>query len=103
MKRGSSDLPERIGKRWQIDGYPESSMQKKEKARPSPRIVPLTCHHKLDIPADNQSYEISSYYSSSSIFRFKEKFLNVNPDTTDFHENVSFIPDTRVIITDESR
>lgn len=44
MKRGSSDLPERIGKRWQIDGYdPESSTQKKEKARPSPRIVPFTC------------------------------------------------------------
>lgn len=69
MKRGSSDLPERIGKRWQIDGYPESSMQKKEKARPSPRIVPLTCHHKLDIPADNQSYEISSIILRSFVLK----------------------------------
>lgn len=70
MKRGSSDLPERIGKRWQIDGYdPESSTQKKEKARPSPRIVPLTCHQKLDIPADNQSYEISSIILRSFVLK----------------------------------
>lgn len=70
MKRGSSDLPERIGKRWQIDGYdPESSTQKKEKARLSPRIVPLTCHQKLDIPADNQSYEISSIILRSFVLK----------------------------------
>lgn len=75
MKRGSSDLPERIGKRWQIDGYdPESSTQKKEKARPSPRIVPLTCHQKLDIPADNQSYEISSIILRHRSFVLKKSF-----------------------------
>lgn len=74
MKRGSSDLPERIGKRWQIDGYPESSTQKKEKARLSPRIVPLTCHQKLDIPADNQSYEISSIILRHRSFVLKKSF-----------------------------
>lgn len=44
MKRGSSDLPERIGERWQIDGkgYLDFDIKKKKKSKTSrspPRIA----------------------------------------------------------------
>lgn len=76
MKRGSSDLPERIGERWQIDGkgYLDFDIKKKKKARHLVLllVLPLTHYPKPSIP-DNQSYEISAIIVSP-IFLFKEKF-----------------------------